>query len=69
MRAPASSGGRSLRKSSRGAPRFTSMNVSELFIRRPVATCLLMFGVILLGMLGYVLLPVSALPPVDFPTI
>ena len=45
------------------------MNVSELFIRRPVATCLLMFGVILMGLLGYVLLPVSALPPVDFPTI
>ena len=45
------------------------MNVSEIFIRRPVATCLLMLGVILMGMLGYVLLPVSALPPVDFPTI
>src|SRR5467141_2323317 len=45
------------------------MNVSELFIRRPVATCLLMFGVVLLGWLGYVLLPISALPPVDFPTI
>ena len=45
------------------------MNVSEIFIRRPVATCLLMLAVILMGLLGYVLLPVSALPPVDFPTI
>ena len=45
------------------------MNVSEIFIRRPVATCLLMLAVILMGLLGYVLLPVSALPSVDFPTI
>jgi hydrophobe/amphiphile efflux-1 (HAE1) family protein len=45
------------------------MNVSEPFIRRPVATALLMVGVILMGALGYYLLPISALPPVDFPTI
>jgi multidrug efflux pump len=45
------------------------VNVSELFIRRPVATSLLMAGVVLMGMLGYMLLPISALPPVDFPTI
>ena len=45
------------------------MNVSELFIRRPVATSLLMVAVILLGALGYSLLPVSALPNVDFPTV
>ncbi len=45
------------------------MNVSEPFIRRPVATSLLMSGVILMGLLGYLLLPISALPPVDFPTI
>ena len=45
------------------------MNVSEIFIRRPVATALLMVAVILMGMLGYYLLPVSALPAVDFPTI
>src|SRR5499427_8822186 len=45
------------------------MNVSELFIRRPVATSLLMVGVIMMGSLGYLLLPISALPPVDFPTI
>ena len=45
------------------------MNISEPFIHRPVATSLLMAGVIIMGMLGYFLLPISALPPVDFPTI
>jgi len=45
------------------------MSISEPFIRRPVATSLLMAGVILLGALGYKLLPISALPAVDFPTI
>jgi multidrug efflux pump len=45
------------------------MNVSEPFIRRPIATSLLMAGVIMLGMLGYFLLPISSLPQVDFPTI
>src|SRR6266496_1757128 len=45
------------------------MNVSEPFIRRPIATSLLMAGVILMGWLGYHLLPISALPSVDFPTI
>src|SRR5437762_5489813 len=45
------------------------MNISEPFIRRPVATSLLMVGVILMGWLGYHLLPISALPAVDFPTI
>src|SRR5438093_63104 len=45
------------------------MNVSEPFIKRPVATSLLMVGVLLMGLLGYYLLPISALPPVDFPTI
>jgi hydrophobe/amphiphile efflux-1 (HAE1) family protein len=34
-----------------------------------VATSLLMVGVVLMGLLGYLLLPISALPPVDFPTI
>jgi multidrug efflux pump len=45
------------------------VNVSEPFIRRPIATSLLMFGVVLIGLLGYKFLPVSALPTVDFPTI
>src|SRR6266403_5697849 len=45
------------------------MNISEPFIRRPVATSLLMAAVILMGWLGYHLLPISALPSVEFPTI
>ena len=45
------------------------MNVSALFIRRPVATFLLAVAVLLGGVLGYSFLPVSALPQVDFPTI
>jgi len=45
------------------------VNISEPFIRRPVATSLLMAGVVIMGMLGYYLLPISALPAVDFPTI
>ena len=45
------------------------MNFSAAFIRRPVATALLMVGLILLGALGYAYLPVSALPAVDFPSL
>lgn len=45
------------------------MNVSEPFIRRPIATSLLMAGLVLVGLLAYKFLPVSALPTVDFPTI
>jgi len=45
------------------------MNVSRPFIERPVATTLLMVAVLLLGMLGYHFLSVSALPEVDYPTI
>ncbi|MEO5729654.1 MAG: efflux RND transporter permease subunit, partial [Byssovorax sp.] len=45
------------------------MNVSEIFIRRPVATALLMVGLMLAGLLGYQKLPVAALPQVDYPTI
>ncbi|MEI6986019.1 MAG: multidrug efflux RND transporter permease subunit [Rhodospirillaceae bacterium] len=45
------------------------MNVSALFIARPVATWLLAFAVVLMGWLGYRMLPVAALPQVDFPTI
>src|ERR1700749_1761610 len=45
------------------------MSISEPFIRRPVATSLMMAGVILLGLLGYKFLPISALSAVDFPTI
>lgn len=45
------------------------MNISAPFIKRPIATSLLMVAVILVGCLGYRFLPVSALPTVDFPTI
>jgi multidrug efflux pump len=45
------------------------MSVSTPFIRRPIATSLLAFAVMLGGWLGYWWLPVSSLPQVDFPTI
>ena len=45
------------------------MNISATFIRRPVATSLLMVGLCLAGMMGYKQLPVAALPQVDYPTI
>jgi HAE1 family hydrophobic/amphiphilic exporter-1 len=45
------------------------MNVSSLFIRRPVMTTLVMIGILLFGVMSYRLLPVSDLPNVDFPTI
>ena len=41
----------------------------ELFIRRPVMTCLVMAGMLVFGIMAYRLLPVSDLPNVDFPTI
>ncbi|HTZ03468.1 MAG TPA: efflux RND transporter permease subunit [Xanthobacteraceae bacterium] len=45
------------------------MNVSEVFIRRPIATSLLMAAVALVGIVAFPLLPVAPLPQVDFPTI
>src|SRR5450830_1925314 len=45
------------------------MNPSRPFILRPVATSLLMAGLLLVGFVGFHLLPVSALPQVDYPTI
>ena len=45
------------------------MNLTELFIRRPVMTALLMIGILIFGVVGYQSLPVSDLPNVDFPTI
>ncbi|HOB00966.1 MAG TPA: MdtB/MuxB family multidrug efflux RND transporter permease subunit [Casimicrobium huifangae] len=45
------------------------MNPCEPFIRRPVATSLLMLAVFIIGVIGYRLLPQSALPQVDYPTI
>ncbi|MBS1853438.1 MAG: efflux RND transporter permease subunit, partial [Acidobacteria bacterium] len=45
------------------------MSPSRLFILRPVATSLLMAGIVLVGLVAYRQLPVSALPEVDYPTI
>ncbi len=45
------------------------MNLSELFIRRPVMTTLIMLGILLFGVMAYRFLPVSDLPSVDYPTI
>ena len=45
------------------------MGFSTLFIRRPIATSLLMVAVMLLGILGYRQLPVSALPEIDAPSL
>jgi len=45
------------------------VNFSEIFIRRPIATSLLMAGIALFGVIGYQAMPVSDLPTVDYPTI
>jgi HAE1 family hydrophobic/amphiphilic exporter-1 len=45
------------------------LNLSEIFIRRPIATSLLMAGIALFGIVAYRALPVSDLPQVDYPTL
>ena len=45
------------------------MSISSAFIARPIATSLLMAGILLIGAAAYPLLPVAPLPQVDFPTI
>lgn len=45
------------------------MNVSEIFILRPVATTLLMAAIMLSGIVAYTFLPLSTLPEVAYPTI
>jgi hydrophobe/amphiphile efflux-1 (HAE1) family protein len=45
------------------------MNISAAFIRRPIATGMLMAAILLLGLIGYELLPVAALPNIDTPTV
>ncbi len=45
------------------------MNIAEPFIRRPVATTLLVTSILIFGIMGYRLLPVSDLPSIDYPTI
>src|SRR5271166_2038673 len=45
------------------------MNISATFIRKPIATALLMAAILLLGLISYELLPVAALPNIDTPTV
>jgi HAE1 family hydrophobic/amphiphilic exporter-1/multidrug efflux pump len=45
------------------------MNISRFFIERPIATSLLMAGIIVMGCIAYPQLPISALPQVEFPTV
>ena len=45
------------------------MNISATFIRKPIATSLLMAAILLLGLISYELLPVAALPNIDTPTV
>ena len=45
------------------------MNMSALFIKRPIMTTLIMLGILVFGVMAYRQLPVSDLPVVDFPTI
>jgi HAE1 family hydrophobic/amphiphilic exporter-1 len=45
------------------------MNISGIFIRRPIMTTLVMLAILFFGVAGYRALPVSELPNVDFPTI
>ncbi len=47
----------------------TPVNLSRLFILRPVATTLLMLAILMVGLLGYRFLPIAALPQVEYPTI
>jgi hydrophobic/amphiphilic exporter-1 (mainly G- bacteria), HAE1 family len=45
------------------------MNLSEIFIRRPVMTTLVMLAILIFGLMSYVALPIAALPNVDYPFI
>ena len=51
------------------SPEQCPVNPSRPFILRPVATSLLMVAILLVGIVAYIQLPVSALPQVDYPTI
>ena len=57
------------RRGSRAESGAIAMNISEPFIRRPIATTLLTVAIALAGAVAFRLLPVSPLPQVDFPTI
>ena len=57
------------RRADRDRRSAADMNPSRLFILRPVATTLLMLAIVIAGAIAYRMLPVSALPQVDYPTI
>jgi len=59
----------SIRDQNSARQRAQEMNLSALFIRRPVMTTLVMLSIIIFGLMGYRRLPVSDLPNVDFPTL
>ncbi len=61
--------GTPVRVNSAAAESGTPMSISAPFINRPIATSLLMAGVLLVGIVAFPLLPVAPLPQVDFPTI
>src|SRR5262249_14062129 len=67
--APARHAAANAHRGQAGAGATPMSSISEPFIRRPVATTLLMIGVALAGFVGYSQLPVAALPQVDYPTI
>src|SRR2546427_7239761 len=61
---------RTRKKSAQGAHGSAERGgISQLFIRRPITTTLIMAGIVLFGFIGYRALPVSDLPTVDYPTI
>src|SRR5262249_40126489 len=57
------------RKRAATSGRAGHVNFSETFIRRPIATSLLMAGIALFGVVAYRALPISDLPAVDYPTV
>ena len=67
-RSPAPRAGRRRHELSGRTP-VRDMNISRLFILRPVATSLLMIALVLVGLVAVRFLPVSSLPDVDYPTI
>ncbi len=64
--AAAEPGGGDAARAARGSA--TPVSISRTFILRPVATALMMAGVVLVGVVAFRQLPVSALPQVDYPT-
>jgi len=66
---PTAVAGRQEKRADARGSRRSAMNLSEVFIKRPVATTLLVLAITIFGVMGYRQLPVSDLPTIDFPTI